>query len=42
MECLEVTRVMLMERIHDERHPFGHGYVVAAMAAGIPHEDYCA
>ena len=42
MECLEVTREMLRERIHDERHPFGHGYVVAAMVAGIPHEDYCA
>ena len=41
MECLEVTREMLRERIHDERHPFGHGYVVAAMAAGIPHQDYC-
>ena len=41
MECLELTEELLRERIHDERHPFGHGYVVAAMAAGIPAAAYC-
>ena len=41
MECLELTEELLRERIHDELHPFGHGYVVAAMAAGIPAAAYC-
>lgn len=42
MECLKVTPELLRERIHDVRFPFGHGYIVAAMAAGIPSAEYCA
>lgn len=41
MQCLELTEDLLRERIHDERHPFGCGYVVGAMAAGIPAAAYC-
>lgn len=36
--CLRVTREMLLEKIEDPKHPFGHGYVVAALLAGI--DDY--
>jgi hypothetical protein len=39
--CLEVTLELLREKLHYERHPFGHGYVVAAHLAGIPVEAYC-
>ena len=42
METVRVTPEMLRERINDVRFPFGHGYVVAAMAAGIPAAAYCA
>lgn len=34
--CLEVTPELLTEKLHDTRHPFGHGYVMAASIAGIP------
>ena len=40
--CVEVTLDLLRAKLHDERHPFGHGYVVAAHLAGIPPESYCA
>ncbi len=33
--CLEVTKDLLLEKLHDPRYPFGHGYVVAALLAGI-------
>jgi hypothetical protein len=39
--CLELTEDLLKEKINDTRHPFGHGYVVASMIAGIPIEKYC-
>lgn len=42
METVRVTPEMLRERIEDVRFPFGHGFVVAAMAAGIPAAAYCA
>ena len=38
--CLEVTKDMLIEKIHDTRHPFGHGYIVAAWLKGIAPEEY--
>ena len=41
-ECHRLTVELLRERIEDVRVPFGHGYVVAAMAAGIAEEAYCA
>ena len=41
-ECQRLTVELLRERIEDVRVPFGHGYVVAAMAAGIAEEAYCA
>lgn len=33
--CLRVTEEMLREKINDPRHPFGHGFIVAAEIAGI-------
>jgi hypothetical protein len=38
--CLEVTRDLLIEKINDETSPFGHGYVVGAILAGIPEDWY--
>lgn len=32
--CLEVTPELLKEKLNDPRHPFGHGYIVAAELAG--------
>jgi hypothetical protein len=40
VSCLEVTCDMLINKIHDTRHPFGHGYVVAAWLKGIAPEEY--
>ena len=37
---LEVTKSMLREKIKDPRYPFGHGYVVAALIAGIKYKKY--
>lgn len=31
----EVTRDFIAEKLNDPSHPFGHGYVVAALLAGI-------
>ena len=39
--CLEVTEELLIDKINDTRHPFGHGYVVASILAGIPVQNYC-
>lgn len=33
--CLKVTEEMLLEKINDPRHPFGHGFIVAAEIARI-------
>ena len=38
--CLEVKSTLLREKIADERHPFGHGYVVAAALLGIGSDAY--
>lgn len=35
VECLEVTEEMLREKIEDPTFPFGHGYSVAMLFAGI-------
>ena len=40
--CREVTVDLLREKIEDERHPFGHGFVVAAAVLEIPAEAYAA
>ena len=34
--CEEVTIDLLRAKLHDETHPFGHGYVVAAELLEIP------
>jgi hypothetical protein len=39
--CLELTEELLIEKINDTRYPFGHGYVIASILAGIPIERYC-
>ena len=36
----EVTLELLREKIEDPKHPFGHGYVVAAWLLGIGYENY--
>jgi hypothetical protein len=33
--CLEVTKELLMQKLQDPKHPFGHGYIVAALLANI-------
>eukprot|EP00051_Salpingoeca_urceolata_P017439 m.237485 g.237485 ORF g.237485 m.237485 type:complete len:329 (-) comp18954_c0_seq2:68-1054(-) len=38
---VEVTVEMLRTRINDPRYQFGHGYVAAALLAGIEPEQYC-
>ena len=38
--CEKVTVEMLRERINNPDLPFGHGFVVGAMIAGIPPEEY--
>lgn len=38
--CCELTKELLQEKINDETHPFGHGYIVAAMIAGINVDEY--
>jgi hypothetical protein len=38
--CLPVTANLLKQKIEDESHPFGHGYVVAALIAGIDTATY--
>ena len=40
--CEEVTVETLKRRIADTSAPFGHGWVVAALAAGIDHASYTA
>lgn len=38
--CVEVSRELLREKINDPKFPFGHGYVVASILAGIPINDF--
>ena len=38
--CKEVTKELLIEKINDGMHPFGHGYVVASYILGIYYEEY--
>jgi len=38
--CLEVNLELLKNKINDTRHPFGHGYVVAASLLNIEPEEY--
>ena len=38
--CEEVTLELLQDKIEDVRHPFGHGYIVAGVLAGILPVDY--
>ena len=40
VQCLEVTKELLHEKLNDPRFPFGHGYIVAAFLAGIELESY--
>lgn len=38
--CLKVTTELLKEKINDPRFPFGHGYIVAGLLAGISISSY--
>ena len=40
-ECKEMTLELLKNKIADPRHPFGHGYIVAAALKGIYPPEYC-
>lgn len=39
--CLEITPEVLRGKINDTAFPFGHGYIVAALVAGIPLDEFC-
>jgi len=41
VSCQELTQDLLIDKINDTRHPFGHGYVIASILAGIPIESFC-
>jgi len=36
-----VTKELLQEKVNDPKFPFGHGYIVAGILAGILPEEYC-
>jgi len=38
--CLEITKELLISKINDTRHPFGHGYIIAGIIAGYLPNDY--
>jgi hypothetical protein len=38
--CMPLSLDLLIKKINDEKYPFGHGYVVAALLAGIPYEQF--
>ncbi len=38
--CHEITLDYLKEKIDDEKFPFGHGYIVASLIAGIDYKNY--
>ena len=40
VQCLELTNELLIDKINDIRHPFGHGYIVGATVAGIKPSNY--
>lgn len=40
VDCQPVTRELLREKINDPKHPFGHGYIVAGLLAGIEPSEY--
>ncbi len=41
VSCVKLSEDLLIEKINDTRYPFGHGYVIASILAGIPIERYC-
>lgn len=38
--CLELTNDLLIDKINDTRHPFGHGYIVASCINTIHPSNY--
>ena len=40
VDIQRVTLDLLRQKVHDTTFPFGHGYVVASILAGIPLRDY--
>lgn len=38
--CLEVTLDMLINKVEYEKHPFGHGYIIAAALKDFSYNDY--
>lgn len=41
VSCVKLSEDLLIEKINDISRPFGHGYVIASILAGIPIERYC-
>lgn len=41
VQCLKLTNELLVDKINDPIHPFGHGFVVGALLASIPIEAFC-
>jgi len=40
VSCAELTKELLIEKINNTDYPFGHGYIVGALIAGIEKEEY--
>lgn len=40
VDCLELTKELLIDKINDGRFPFGHGYIVAGTICGINPDMY--
>lgn len=38
--CLQVDKDLLVAKLNDPIHPFGHGYVVASLLLGLKPEDF--
>ncbi len=38
--CLKVDKELLLDKINDIKHPFGHGYIIAGYLANILPSDY--
>ncbi len=38
--CKELTIELLIEKINDGRFPFGHGYIVGSIIAGLDYKEY--
>lgn len=38
--CLKLTKDLLKNKINDDNHPFGHGYIVGSIILDISYDEY--